>query len=362
MIKKLLLRNFRNYKELNLPFESSRILFYGSNGQGKTSILEAVFFLSNLRSFRTSQIREIKRIGSDGFYIGMETVNKLGWDTFLEVDYGQTRKLRINENNIYKASEFIRKLKTVIFSPDDIEIVKGNSGERRKFYDMLISMSEASFLSDLHKYTCALKSRNALIKSQNPDRSLIGVYSRIMAEYGSKIVQMRKKYNSIVSDETERVIKDFINRDYSFSIRYRYSKETEDENSFLLRMDQELEKDLIKGFSSTGPQNDEFDMILDAKLLRSFGSTGQCRLVSLCLKMAEVNILSSSGISSDSELVSLVDDVTGELDAKSKESFFNIIDKSSQIFYTFASKPEKERFRNTEFYEINNLKIEKDSE
>ena len=131
MIKSLVLSNFRNYKKSEVAFNSRNIVFTGRNGQGKTNLLEAVFFLSVLRSFRTSRTGDLKKIGTKAFYCAAE-VQKSKWTEFLEVKYGEgkKRKLSIDNSPVLKASEFINQLRAVVFSPEDINIVNCTDARR----------------------------------------------------------------------------------------------------------------------------------------------------------------------------------------------------------------------------------------
>ena len=356
MIKSLFLRDFRNFAEASLFFNNKLNVISGENGQGKTNLLEAIFFAGMLRSFRTSRVSEIKRIGSQGFYISCEIDSGKNWTKNLEIEYGELRKLKIDSSVVNKASEFIRNLMTVAFSPDDIGIVNGNSKMRRRFIDISISMESSIYMSALLQYSEALLSRNRILRSSSPDIRMLKAFEPVMAESASIITKYRFDYSELLKKEMSSILSDYqVNSD--FDIKYRNSSGTFSKYEYLERFEKERTKDISRKMTTFGPQTDEFDMFLNSKLLRCFGSTGQCRLISLCLKMAELNLLLKTE-ENIAKAVVLVDDVTGELDSKARDYFFNVINRAGQTFFTFTSVPEDKYFSEASVYKVNSGKVE----
>ena len=352
MIKKLYIDGFRNYHQTEIIIDQKINLFIGKNGHGKTNLLEALFFIGMLRSFRTLQIRDLKSIGSRGFIIAAEIDRIGGWKEHLEINYiDNKRNLKIDDKSIFKSSEFIKKIKPVVFSPDDINIVNGNSMNRRRFMDFFISLLEPNYLSALQCYSIALKSRNIILKNQLVDVDMLKAYEVILAEFGTIISNFRKKYSQILTDSIKKLLLNFYGSTTEFKIKYHPIAPCFDEESFMERFQQERERDLKRGFSSFGPQVDEFYFFLDQKMMRNFASNGQCRLISLCLKMASVEIISQNNDKND--IVVLVDDVTGDLDPVVKETFFKTIDCAGQSFFTFTEIPDEKYFDNRMVYKIN---------
>lgn len=355
MIKKLILKNFRNYIDAEILIENNLNVFTGRNGQGKSNLLEAIFFVSMLRSFRTSQIKDLKTIGQDISYISAEIACNT-WTEFLEIEVSDSgrRKLKIDNVPVFRASEFIKRIKAVAFSPDDINIITGVSSLRRRLLDMFISMMEPKYLSALHDYSLSLKSRNAVIKS-DPNVNVIKAFEPVMASAGSLIAFHRQQYSVILGSEIDSLLKKFFPEKVSFDIKYHNSAATTDYARYLEIFEKERGRDIRRGYTGFGPQLDDFDFNYNHKLLKNYGSTGQCRLISLCMKMAEVNILSAG--KDKNNIVVLVDDVTGELDAVTREMFFKVINQAGQAFFTFTEKPEDNFFKNAAFYEIQNGEI-----
>jgi len=359
MIRRLVLSNFRNYKKAEISFNSQNIVFTGRNGQGKTNLLEAVFFLSVLRSFRSSKTSDLKKLGKNSFYIGAE-IQKNKWTEFLEVKYGEgkRRKLNIDNSPVLKASEFINQIRAVIFSPEDINIVTSNSGLRRRFIDMLISVIDPFYLNALRDYSVALKNRNALLREINADLQSMNAYETIMAENCFKIITERQKYTDILIKEVNKLLSDLSNENV-FNIRYRVEIKNISKDFIKNKFETERARDFKRGFTGFGPQTDEFELYFGNKLMRSFASTGQCRLISLCLKMAKLNILCEKNSSDLENVLVLVDDVTGELDKVMRDMFFKIISRAGQAFFTFTEKPDFDFFENCEYYNISDGVINK---
>jgi len=358
MIRKIILKNFRNYSNSEITFNSTVNVFTGRNGQGKSNLLEAIFFLSMLRSFRACQIADIKMFGQIFFYLAAE-IDRKKWKEFLEIEYfePEKRKLLIDGKPVFKTSEFIKLIKTIVFSPEDITIITGSSAKRRRFIDILISILNPSYLTALHKYTTALKSRNAALKSGDGNYKVAEAFEYVLAETGVIISSLRTEYSNLLTKEVNNLLNEFIPEKREIEIIYTPSCGTDNINEYLERFSRERIREIKRGFTGFGPQIDDFDFIYQGISMRNFASTGQCRLISLCLKMAEVNIVSEFNREDNSNVIVLVDDVTGELDEITRKMFFRVINKAGQAFFTFTEKPSDSYFDNACFYEVDNGKI-----
>ena len=331
MIQRLTLENFRNFGSLDLSFDSSSVIISGSNGKGKTSVLEALFFLSNLRSFRTLKINEMKKLGTDSFRIAC-TVSGEKWNTNLEVQYNAAniRQLKMDGISVSRSSEFAGKFKTIAFLPDDSSIIGGTSQIRRRFLDMFISMVDHSYFAALQQYSAALKVRNYLLKADSTDRDVLNSYHPILAENGAAIVRKRNEYIHILKDSMRMILSEIRPEFQSFTIRMKGNRETENADSFLEKLNTKLEYDKARGFTTIGPHLDDFDFIANDKNLRIYGSNGQKRITSFALKMAEFDIVGGKNT------IVIIDDATGDLDYRTKNLFLEKIQTAGQIFFTFT--------------------------
>lgn len=354
MLTELKLENFRNFSGAGLAFHEKSVIFQGANGQGKTSLLEALFFLANLRSFRTSQTREIRKIGSPSFRLGVSIRRRGTWTSRLELETGAVRSLRIDGLPVSRASEFTGRIKTIAFLPDDPWIINGPSVLRRRFFDMFICMLDREYFTALQQYSSALKSRNFLLKNRNLNRDILFSYDTLLAASGQKIIALRLKYSALLSDAIQVILTEIRPELSDFKIRMRYASETAEQESFMKKLENDFAKDMQKGFTSFGPHLDDFVFLVDEKPLRLYGSRGQCRMTSLCLKLAELEIVKNASSSGVEDTVVLVDDATGDLDEKAKFSFLSKIADAGQIFYAFTELPGEDFFRDSQIFKVEN--------
>ncbi len=355
MIKQLNLVNFRNYQNQRINFDSGINVLVGENGQGKTNILEAIYFLAFLRSFRTSSISSIKKIGTKGFCLSGELLTEAKWNKLIEIEYTGKRSLKIDNIPVYKSSDFVRQIKPVVFTHDDIKLISDTSGTRRKFIDILLSANDKNYLLTLQKYIIALRSRNAVLRSEKVDFSIIAAFEPLLAKYAADIILTRFKTLKTISEKADRILKTIKGEKFSLEIKYFSKIKLEDVNSehILELFQKERERDIKRKYTGSGPHTDDIELIFNNKNLKNYGSLGQCRLAVLCLKMAELEILIEKN--KNDKVIALVDDVTGELDKKTKESFFKILNKVNQTFFTFTHfDRDEEYFKMSSIYQISN--------
>ncbi len=330
VLKNLHLLNFRSYENCKLDFSADSVIFCGPNGIGKSNLLEAIFFLSILRSFRTGSVRELVKIGAKEFHIEGEIARK-GYSETMKVTQraGGGRRLAVDQVPVRRSSEFIREFRAVAFVPEDKWITAGSSCCRRKFFDMFISVLEPAYLSALQRYGTALAQRNAALRINAREES-VAAFEPELAGAAAVIAPFRRKYAELM----EKKVNELLQAD-RFRI-LRQSDYPECDSDYLERLRQCRKKDFLRGFTTFGPQTDEFLFHLDDKLLRNFGSNGQLRLMSLYLKMAEFCLIRQNRHG----VVALVDDVTGELDEENRERFLTLLQHADQTFYTFTTVPD----------------------
>ena len=346
MLTELAIKNFRVFTDSLLHFDSPKVVFSGGNGQGKTTLLESIFFLANVRSFRTLKADEICTIGTPSFSIRGVHERK-NWKSTLQIHYGEGKRvLQIDHVPVTKTSDFTGRMRCIAFLPEDPAIISGTSLLRRRFLDMFISLLDKEYFIALQNYSSALRSRNFLLKNgkEEPEKikNILDSYNTLLSANGAVIVQKRQQYMLLLCQETKKRLSLIRPELENFRIRMRCHESTFDRDLFRKKLENDLKRDMLKGFTSTGPHQDDFDFTVDEKSLRSYGSRGQLRTVSFALKLAEFHILKASGEvpgSAGSENIVLVDDVLGDLDSRAKEAFFSEAAGKDQIFYTFTEIP-----------------------
>ncbi|WP_294481929.1 DNA replication/repair protein RecF [uncultured Victivallis sp.] len=346
LFEQLNLADFRNCERGEFCFSGDKIVFTGPNGSGKTNLLESICFLSILRSFRTASGRELVRIGSRGFELSAKIRSRGYPETLRVVQQGNRRETWIDSSRIRRSSEFIREFRAVVFVPEDRNIVGGSSSFRRRFFDMLISTLDGAYLSALARYNRALAQRNRALKSPGKG-AIAAAFEPELAENAPLIAQRRREYAGLVEEELNRLLIQRGGGEFRISYRCDYPEEPEE---YRIALEKSRGKEIIRGCTGSGPQLDEFEFLLNGKLLRHYGSTGQIRLMSLLLKLAEFNLVRRSA---QEKVAVLVDDVTGELDEENKIRFFETISDADQQFYTFTEFPDLAFFRDAEEIAIN---------
>lgn len=348
-VKSLFLENFRNYSEENFEFSKGTNIIYGLNGQGKTNIIEALYFFCNGKSYRTPRDAEVIKFENEYAKIKLDFFDGRR-DNTSEIYISEKKSVRINDIPISKLSELIGMINLVIFTPDMLNLIKDGPGVRRQFMDILISQLKPVYFKTLMNYYKVLMQRNNILKSRNEKMYLtLDVWNEKIAEYGvvvnkyrNEIISLLDNYTGIIDYNGEKEKTNFV---YSPSVR----EDFENKENFIKQLERGFEREKEKGITLTGPHRDDFDILLNGRSIRKYGSQGQMRTCVLKLKLAECRIIKDTV---GHEPILLLDDILSELDEKRKEFFLNNI-KDRQIFITCT---EKENILNSEsrYFEIEN--------
>lgn len=362
----LKLINFRNYGSLNINFSGGFNIIYGDNAQGKTNIVEAIFMCSSGRSHRTSKDMDMIRIGEKSYYIKLASQKDIG-DTIIEIVYEKEgkKRVRINEIPARKIGDLMGNLNTVIFSPEDLMIIKEGPSERRRFIDITLSQLKPSYFFDLQQYMKVLEQRNTLLKEIQLNKALIDtldIWNKNLADIGSRIIRARNEFIKKLSSVAEKNHKKLTNERENLSIRYNpsiHSNDMDDINetsrSFLKTLENTKKLELIKNVTMCGPQRDDYEIILDGISLKLYGSQGQQRTAILSMKLAEIDIMKED---TGEYPVLLLDDVMSELDQNRQKYLFENL-KDIQTFITCTDKSFfQERITgNASFFKIDDGKV-----
>ena len=312
IIKSIELNNFRNYEAVNIEFDKNINILYGDNAQGKTNLLEACYYSAISKSFKSSKDKEIIRFGQD--YLGIKTViEKNNREYVIEISISNNKKvIKIDNVKINKTSELLGLLNVILFSPEDLNIIKNGPSERRRFFDSEISQIDRIYLSDIINYNKVLNNRNKLLKEiafDNSIRDTLDVWDMQLVEYGKRIIKRRREF----IDELKYYIKDkhlmISGGKEELIINYEPNI---DDIFFEDELINNREKDLKYTQTSVGPHRDDISFKIDGIDIRKFGSQGQKRCCALSLKLSEIDIVSN--IIKDKPVL-LLDDVLSELDS-----------------------------------------------
>ncbi|MCJ8329817.1 MAG: DNA replication/repair protein RecF [Lentisphaeria bacterium] len=352
ILKQLYLNNFRNFESLDIEFSAGINVFVGDNGQGKSNLLEAVYFLSILRSFRTNKVQNIYRWDTTDFIIRGQIKNASGEEKAALQYNSQKRQLRLNGEPVNKASDFIGRFFAVAFVPEDIELVKGSAGDRRRFLDITLTQLYPDYLSLLQNYDKGLKARNKLLRKGTASLAQIQAFDQVIIPKAAAIMNYRREFFGDFKEKLNTSAHELQAEGDKLKLKYEPSISFPKNNGDLIEHIQNqftasLEKDFQRGMTQAGPHRDDFQVLLNGRQLHRFGSEGQCRLAAICIKLAKASFLLEE--KNEKEIILLVDDVIGELDNERLSAFYKSLQRVDQVFLACTSE---EHVRNLEIDQI----------
>jgi len=327
--KEIKLKNFRNYKELNLDFNKNLNLFLGNNAQGKTNLLESLFVMGLGKSFRTTKDQDMIGFGGDTARAVSLISDEDGDETKIDITYKQDGKIiMLNEAKLSRTVDLLENVYIVVFSPEDLKIVKEGPELRRRFLDRELCQIKPVYYSDLGNYKKVLRQRNILLRERNTDKNLYAVFDEALSDYGIRIVEERKKF-------TERLL--LISKDIHSKVsegkeelKLEYETKTFSREEYNNLLKESFEKDLHRGFTGVGPHKDDLKIEINNTDIRSYGSQGQQRTAALSMKLAEIGLIKQE---TGKNAVLLLDDVLSELDRNRQRYLIDAM-KDVQVFIT----------------------------
>lgn len=322
------LENFRNYRTQTLVFHEKLNLFLGHNAQGKTNLLESLFVMSLGKSFRTNKDADMIGFGKDYARVVAE-IREANEETEIDIQYRPEGKLiKVNGLKIPRAVDLLENVYIVVFSPDDLRIIKDGPESRRRFLDRELCQIKPVYYSDLGNYKKVLKQRNSLLRDERRDKNLLSVFDESLASYGVRLVKERKKFVERLQEISSRIHSDISMASEFLTIDYETSVTDKEEYRYIL--EKNLEKDIYKGHTSFGPHKDDLKIEVNGVDIRVYGSQGQQRTAALSMKLAEIGLIKQE---TGKDAVLLLDDVLSELDA-SRQRFLIESMKDVQVFIT----------------------------
>lgn len=321
-LAQLKLRDFRNYARLDAAFAPGFHLLVGDNAQGKTNILEAIYLLATLRSFRGVGSAQMVRHAEKGYFVSGKILGEREHE--IKMFWSSTeRKLSLDGQPVRKLSEYLGVMRAVVFCTEDLQLVKGTSRIRRRFLDLLLTQTFPIYLPLLQRYAQALRSRNAILKRHIIDEVALESFSEQLIKLGEDIIRMRRELVPKMSALARLAYRRISNDAEELKIEYQPAVKKD----FAVELAQSRSRERTYRATFVGPHRDDLQLLLNDRPAAQFGSEGQKRSLAIALKMAQAEYL--TGIHGVAPIL-LIDDVMGELDVKRRSAFLPLLERTHQ--------------------------------
>lgn len=335
LLKQLRLYDFRNYEQLEFAPAPGLCVLVGENAAGKTNILESLFLCALGRSQRTRHDHELIRYGQPGAFVGISLSKNTGTHTIAcKLQRDSRRELKVDGMPLSRSGELLGMLRVVMFSPEDLRLIKQGPSERRRFLDMELSQLQPAYYYALQQYNHALKQRNALLRAERFREELLAPWDTQLARLGAQILSARSKFLEQLSRIATKLHASFSGGKEMLHVAYAPSfpltAQAQLEGALLEALAAGTRKDRERGGTSVGPHRDDLTLLLNGEDVRAFGSQGQQRTAALSLKLSELELMKELG---EEAPVLLLDDVLSELDGERQRMLATAM-TGCQVFLT----------------------------
>jgi DNA replication and repair protein RecF len=337
LITNLNLNNYRSYTTLDLSLDPGVSIFVGKNGEGKTNIAEAVLYLTFLSSHRASGNTPLIKLGNQSAYIRAKVkYPEREILVELEINADKANRAKVNQNQVRSQKEIFGIVQTIYFSPEDLDIVRGDPSERRRFIDQLLTLRSPRIAGVISDYDRAVKQRNSLLKTRASVDAL-NPWDKQVADLGGELITLRMLaldelkpiFNQVYKDISDTKPAEIV---YKSSIENPSLNQSENSEKIMERLVNNRGAELERGLTLTGPHRDDLLLILGDHLVKGYASHGESWSIALSLKLATYNLLKSDGLSP----ILILDDVFSELDEERRERLAEIAKGADQTIITVA--------------------------
>lgn len=354
-IKKLTLKGFRNYENAELEFSPLTNMIYGNNAQGKTNILEAVYLFAQGRSHRAKTDKELVRFGDEFARLSIDFADaQRSYNGQMQIMKNGRKAVSVNHVHITKLSRLMNYLNVVMFSPEDLNIVKGSPNVRRRFIDSSLSQLYPSYMSALMEYNKVLNQKNSLLKmlrscGRASDPTL-SVWNEQLAETGARIMSARIEFVRCIN-ESARTIQSEISGEH-LKVVYHPSFKLEDmgKNMIYDYLEQRSRREVEMGSAQYGIQRDDLEIFVNDREAKLFGSQGQQRTAALSMKIAQSEYIKE--IKGEYPVL-LLDDIMSELDINRRMYLSERI-RDKQVLITSTDTDLTDEMTDTKLFHIDN--------
>lgn len=334
-IRDIELKDFRNYEYARISFSKKVNIFLGNNAQGKTNLLEGIYLNAMARSFKTSRDRELIRFGADFCKVKTVSVTDSEEQTTEIVIAKDGRKaVKLDGMKVSRTSELLERIFIIVFSPEDLKIVKDEPEKRRKFIDHELCQIKPGYYNDLSNYKKVLKQRNTYLKEPEIEMSILDIWDYELAKYGSRVIKRRNEFIEKIEKISSGIHDSISGGREKLEVKYEpnvHFTQNEEEKFYEILVSHRND-DIRNRNTGRGPHKDDIKISANGIDLRKFGSQGQQRTAALSLKLSEIKLIEEE---TGEKPVLLLDDVLSELDNDRQTYLINSLGEN-QMFITTA--------------------------
>jgi DNA replication and repair protein RecF len=350
-LKEISLKNVRIFSDLRTDFNPKINIIHGKNGQGKTSILEAIYYTSLTKSFRTNKDAIVLKNEADFFEVNSLFLNENNKEITSRIYYSERegKHAFLNGQKVKQFSELVGLFPVILLSLDDLDLTYGVPSTRRRFLDILLSQLFPGYLQNLRNYKKCITQKNKLLNSEEViQKEDINIWNQQIIDYGSRIIFQRKKFIDFANDKINTCYKKISGKEEQIEVVYNSTIQNL-QNEFELKeinqlfkqaLAKQMESEIKRKLSLTGPHKDDLDFFKNGFLFKSHGSQGENKSFLMALKTVESNYIQY--ISKKMPLF-LLDDIFGELDSSRVKNLVYLINDQGQ---TFITTTDLEKFKN----------------
>jgi DNA replication and repair protein RecF len=335
-IRRLQIFGFRNIRELDLELSPRVNVFSGDNGQGKTSVLEALYFLSTSRSFRTEKIREVCRDGSESTRV-LGIFDEAGIERHQRaVVAAGRRSVFIEDKRAQRLAEYAVRTPVIVFHPGNLSLVSGGAAGRRTMLDRIALFEDPASAAARADYQRALRERQHVLERTPNQTSTLEVFEQLIAKHGAMLQAARAKACQSLTAALEPAFDQMAPTRTRLGVEFRPGG-TDDQSRFLAELRQRRERDRHRKAATFGPHRDDVELFLDARAARHHGSQGQQRILTLALKASELECVKRA---CQTQPILLLDDVSSELDPTRTGAVYDFVQHTESQVLVTTTRPE----------------------
>lgn len=354
MITSVQLSNFRSYKEETVYLSKNINVFIGKNGQGKTNLLEAIYYISNIRSHRTRNDNDLIKVDSEYSRIIVNIEKNSNNEKLMCVIHQKGKYFSINNNVVSKTSDMLGRINTVLFYPNETRIFSDSPATRRNFFDVEIGKVSKDYLNIFQQFNKLLKDRNKILKEKDVDLILLEIVTNNLIDKQLSIIKEREHLTQFINNNFSKYFFKFTDNKFKVKMVYKSSLKDLSKDEIKSKYEKNIDRDKFNGITTEGIHRDDYEFLVENIEISKYLSQGQLRLVLLAIKFVIIDYIIHK---TNQKPILLLDDVFSELDSIHQQKVLDNIPKNIQTIITTTDNYEIFHNKSISKYKINNSNI-----